>query len=60
MNEQYYGRMLTRMEIADLRNDAEDAFHKLYTSMFGQIALLEDMVRFLERKNRELRGQLGE
>ena len=61
MNEpvSYYGRMLTRMEIADLRMAAEESFHKLYTSMFDQIALLEDRVRLLERKNRELRGKLG-
>jgi hypothetical protein len=47
------------MEIADLRMAAEESFHKLYTSMFDQIALLEDRVRLLERKNRELRGKLG-
>ena len=58
--EQYYGRMLTRMEIEDLRHDAEDSFLKLYNALFDQIALLEEQVRLLERKNRELRGRLGE
>lgn len=56
----YYGRLLTRIEIADLRHDAEDSFQKLYNSMLDQIAFLEDRVRLLERKNRELRGERGE
>jgi hypothetical protein len=60
MDNDYYGRQLTRMEVADLRHDAEDSFLKLYNAMFDQIALLEERVRLLERKNRELRGRLGE
>lgn len=58
--ENYYGRRLTRIEISDLRHDAEDAFLKLYNALFDQITTLEERVRLLERKNRELRGRLGE
>jgi hypothetical protein len=59
MND-YYGRLLTRIEISELRNDAEDAFLKLYNALFDQITMLEEQVRLLERKNRQLRGRLGE
>lgn len=60
MTNDFYGRRLTRIEISELRNDAEDAFLKLYNSLFDQITTLEEQVRLLERKNRELRGRLGE
>ena len=48
-----------REEIVDMRIDAETALNTLYTQMLDYIGVLEGRVRNLERKNRELRGQLG-
>lgn len=58
MNE-YYGKSLTREEMASLRIDAENSLNSLYTRMLDYISDLESRNRNLERKNRELRGQLG-
>lgn len=58
-NASYYGKMPTRMDLAEMRQDHEDSFHKVYTTMLDYIALLEDKVRILERRNRELRGQVA-
>jgi len=58
MNE-YYGKSLSREEMSNLRNDAEETASSLYNSMIDYISALEARVRNLERKNRELRGQVG-
>ena len=58
MNE-YYGKALSREEMSNLRNDAEETASSLYNSMIDYISALEARVRNLERKNRELRGQVG-
>ena len=62
----HYAQLLTRMDMADLRINAEESANKLYISMLDHIGLLEDKIRvqenkiaLLERKNRELRGQSG-
>lgn len=55
----YYGKPLTRDEIISLRIDAEESLSYLYTKLLDYIDVLEGRVRNLERKNRELRGQLG-
>ena len=57
--QQFYGRALTRDEIVDMRLGAEESLNTLYTKMLDYIGVLEGRVRNLERKNRELRGQLG-
>ena len=57
--QHFYGRALTRDEIVDMRLDAEESLNTLYTKMLDYIDVLEGRVRNLERKNRELRGQLG-
>lgn len=43
--------------MAELRQNAEDAQHQCYILMLDYIAILEDRVGLLERKNRELRSQ---
>ena len=58
MNE-YYGKSLSREEMSNLRNEAEETASSLYNSMIDYISALEARVRNLERKNRELRGQVG-
>lgn len=58
MND-YYGKLPTRQDLSNLRIDAEDSLNSLYTKMLDYISDLESRNRNLERKNRELRGQLG-
>ena len=58
MNE-YYGKSLSREEMSNLRNEAEESSRVLYDRMLDYISALEARVRNLERKNRELRGQVG-
>lgn len=55
----HYGQSLTREQMAELRQNAEDSQHQCYILMLDYISLLEDKVRLLERKNRELRSRIG-
>ena len=59
VTNQYYGKPLTREDVGNLRIDAEESLNSLYTKMLDYIDVLEGRVRNLERKNREMRGQLG-
>ena len=54
-----YPRLLTRMDMADLRTEVENAQYNLYMKMLDHIGILEDRIRILERRNRELRGANG-
>ena len=49
----HYGQSLTREQMAELRQNAEDAQYQCYILMLDYISLLEDKVRLLERKLRE-------
>ena len=55
----HYPQCLTRMQMAELRQNAEDSAHQCYIMMLDYITLLEDKNRLLERKNRELRGEVA-
>ncbi len=55
----FYGKALTKDEIVELRQDAEEAAHKLYVEMIDYIFVLEQKCRNLDRENRELRGRIG-
>lgn len=54
-----YARILSRIDMADLRNSAEEAQYTMYMRMLDYIGILEDRIRVLERQNRELRGANG-
>jgi hypothetical protein len=55
----YYGKPIPKDEIIALKGEVDDSIYDLYTKMLDYIYLLENKLAMLERRNRELRGQLG-
>jgi DNA polymerase IIIc chi subunit len=55
----YYGKPIPKDEIISLKGEVDDSIYALYTKMLDHIYLLENKLALLERRNRELRGQLG-